>query len=206
LERYVDAVVNAKDRGLPVLLGLEVDFFPESIDEVAAFLEPYPWDFLIGSVHWVGGWSIDHGDVAYEFDRRGVERAWEEYFELETELAASGAVDVLAHADVVKKHGFRPAVEPRHLYRAVAEAASASGTAVELNTNGLNMAAAEIYPSPAFLAAFFEAGVPITFGSDAHVPQRVAESFDAAADLARATGYAGRVRFSGRHPVPVSLG
>ncbi|MGH8874654.1 MAG: PHP domain-containing protein, partial [Acidimicrobiia bacterium] len=84
LEGYVEAITASKDRGLPVLLGLEVDFFPDSIDAVLDLLAPYPWDFLIGSVHWVGGWAIDSPQVADEFLRRGVDRAWEEYFELET--------------------------------------------------------------------------------------------------------------------------
>ena len=42
LEAYVAAVLEARDAGLPVLLGLEVDFFPETIEAVLDFLEPYP--------------------------------------------------------------------------------------------------------------------------------------------------------------------
>ncbi len=57
LERYVQAVVDAKDRGLPVLLGLEVDYFPEVADDVAAFLAPFPFDILIASTHWIGAWG-----------------------------------------------------------------------------------------------------------------------------------------------------
>jgi histidinol-phosphatase (PHP family) len=34
IDAYVAAVVDAKDRGLPVKLGLEVDFMPESIGSV----------------------------------------------------------------------------------------------------------------------------------------------------------------------------
>ncbi len=73
-------------------------------------LAPYPFDFLIGSVHWVGGWSIDASDVMDEFERRGIDRAWEDYFDLVTDLARRGVVDVLAHVDVCKKFGYRPEV------------------------------------------------------------------------------------------------
>lgn len=55
LERYVDVLLRAKDRGLPVLLGLEVDFFPDTIATVLEFLRRYPFDLLIGSIHWIGG-------------------------------------------------------------------------------------------------------------------------------------------------------
>ena len=40
LEAYVDAVLEAKRRGLPVKLGLEVDHVGERQDELAAVLEP----------------------------------------------------------------------------------------------------------------------------------------------------------------------
>src|SRR5205823_6362729 len=46
LDRYVTAVVEAKERGLPVKLGLEVDYFAGRERELADLLEPYPWDYL----------------------------------------------------------------------------------------------------------------------------------------------------------------
>ena len=74
LESYVQAVVAAKERGLPVLLGLEVDFFPETIEAVLDLLEPYPWDLLIGAVHWIGGWGFDKPHALEEWKRRGRRR------------------------------------------------------------------------------------------------------------------------------------
>ena len=102
IERYVQAVVDAKDRGLPVRLGLEVDFFPDTAEAVLEFLDPYPFDVLIASTHWLGAWGVDLADQVSEFARRGYRQAYEDYFRTETELAASGHFDVLAHADVVK--------------------------------------------------------------------------------------------------------
>ena len=205
LTKYIDAVLEAKRRGLPVLLGLEVDFFPQTIDSVMALLAPYPWDFLIGSVHWVGAWSIDHRDAAAEFDLRGVEQAWIDYFDLEIELAESGAVDVLAHADVVKKFGYRLHAEPLELYRQTAEAAAFNGMAVEINSNGLNTPAAEIYPSAAFLTEFRTAGVPITFGSDAHRPEDAGRGRAESEALARSIGYTTRARFDQRKRKTVDI-
>jgi histidinol-phosphatase (PHP family) len=205
LVRYVEAVTDAKDRGLPVLLGLEVDFFPDSIDAVLDLLDPYPWDFLIGSVHWVGGWSIDNVDVVYEFDRRGVREAYEDYFDIETRLAASGAVDVLAHVDVAKKSGRHLPRPPIDLYRRVVEAAAASGTAVEVSTAGLYQPAGEMYPSAVFLRMFHDAGVPITLASDAHVPADCARDRNLALRFARDAGYEFRTRFRARRPTMTSL-
>jgi histidinol-phosphatase (PHP family) len=198
LDRYVDVVADARDRGLPVKLGLEVDFFPETIDAVLELLEPYPWDFLIGAIHWVGGWAVDHGGATFEFERRGVEQAYADYFAWEVALAASGAVDVLAHADVVKKHGHRLAAPPTDLYRAVAQAAAVSGTAVEVSTAGLHKPVGELYPAPEFLRAFHEYGVDITLASDAHRPEEAARDRHLAVAAAIDAGYTHRVRFTRR--------
>jgi histidinol-phosphatase (PHP family) len=198
IDRYVEVVVDARDRGLPVKLGLEVDFFPASIDAVLELLEPYPWDFLIGAIHWVGGWAVDHSGAVFEFERRGVERAYMDYFAWETALAASGAVDVLAHTDVVKKHGHRLERAPIELYRGVAAAAAASGTAVEVSTAGLHKPVGELYPAPEFLDIFYEHGVDITLASDAHRPQEAARDRHIAVAAAIAAGYTHRVRFTRR--------
>ena len=205
LESYVEAVQAAKDRGLPVALGLEVDFFPGTIGAVLDLIAPYPWDFLIGSVHWIGGWAVDTAEVADEFERRGVRRAWEQYFELETQLAASGSVDVLAHVDVCKKYGHRPASEPMDLYRAVVEAASASGTAVEVSSQGLRKPVGEVYPAPTFLEMFNRAGVPITLASDGHAPDEAAWGHDEVVTAARAAGYTSSLRFKTRRRWEVPL-
>lgn len=205
LEGYVDAVVAAKDRGLPVRLGLEVDFFPETIDAVIELIEPYPWDLLIGAVHWIGGWSFDHPEAVHEFMRRGVRQTYEEYFAVETQLAESGAVDVLAHVDLVKVFGHRPETPPVGLFQRVVDAASRSGTAVEINSSGLFGLAAETYPSPLFLEMFHTAGVPVTLASDAHRPEDTGRGLDSAIAIAREAGYETRLSYSHRVATEVSL-
>lgn len=205
LDGYVTAVEAAKERGLPVLLGLEVDFFPDTIDAVLELIEPYPWDFLIGAVHWVGGWAIDSATATFGFETRGVGRVYQEYFELEAQLAASGAVDVLAHVDVIKKYGYRLPAPPLDLYRMVVDGAVASGTAVEVSSQGLRNPAAEVYPAPRFLRMFHDAGVPITLASDGHSPAAAAWGHAAVVEAARAAGYEQRLRFRRRERDLVSL-
>jgi histidinol-phosphatase (PHP family) len=198
LDSYVEAVLAAKSSGLPVLLGLEVDFFPDTIDAVLGLIDPYPWDLLIGAVHWVGGWSLDHPGSVHEYMRRGVRQAYEDYFAAETRLAASGTVDVLAHVDLIKVFGHRPEEPPVDLYGPVVEAAARSGTAVEINTSGISGLAGEAFPSSEFLRSFCEADVPITLASDAHRPSDVGLHFDDAVAMAREAGYENRLEFRRR--------
>ena len=147
LDKYVEVVLDAKSRGLPVKLGLEVDFQPGTEVAVLDLLAPYPWDFLIGSTHWLGGWEFTRAGAPAEFERRGVEQAYRDYFALETQLAAAGMVDVLAHSDVIKKWGFvaRPELLDE-LYLPVVAAAAASGVAVEVSSSTLRQPVAQITP------------------------------------------------------------
>lgn len=205
LERYVQAVVDAKDRGLPVKLGLEVDFFPGTVDAVVEFLSPYPFDFLIASTHWLGAWGIDLAQQEYEFDRRGHLRSYEEYFAMETRLAASGHFDVLAHADVVKKRGVKLDEVPTDMYEELAVAAARGGTAVEVSTAGLFQPAREMYPARPLLERFHNHNVPITLASDAHIPQNCGRDLPRAIELARSVGYTHRIEFTDRRGTLVQL-
>jgi histidinol-phosphatase (PHP family) len=206
LERYVDVVLRAKDRGLPVLLGLEVDFFPETIDAVLDFLHPYPFDVLVGSVHWIGGWWFDRRHAFDEWDRRGHRTVYEQYFALQTELAAAGVVDVLAHIDRVKFLGHRLDDEPTDLYEQLVAAAASTGVAVELSSAGLRHPAREVYPAPALLRLVQAAGLDITFASDGHDPTQAAWRFDVLREIALGTGFTQIAHFRARQrrlePIP----
>jgi histidinol-phosphatase (PHP family) len=198
LERYVQAVVDAKDRGLPVLLGLEVDYFPDTVDAIAEFLAPYPFDVLVASTHWLGAWGLDLAQQTDEFERRGKRQAYEDYFAMESRLAASGFFDVLAHADVVKKRGVFLNEPPEDLYESLAVAAARGGTAVEVSTAGLYQPAGEMYPAKPLLQRFRDHRVPITLASDAHIPENCARDRDKAIALAQSVGYTQRIEFRSR--------
>ena len=205
LERYVEVVVDAKDRGLPIKLGLEVDFQPGTEEKTLELLAPYPFDYLIGSVHWVGAWWPDRKAGMEEYERLGDHAAYEKYFAAETALAESGLVDVLAHADFVKRAGGRLYHPPVDLYEKVAQAAAARGTAVEVSSAGLRQTIEEIYPAPLFLQMFQQADVPITLASDAHRPQDTARELGAVVAAARTAGYTHHLRFDARMRVYVPL-
>jgi histidinol-phosphatase (PHP family) len=178
LDAYVDAVVEAKRRGLPVKLGLEVDHVGERQDELAAILEPYPWDYLLGSVHRVDGLAVDSDGQDSIWNAAPVDEIWQRYFSALAELAASGHVDALAHPDLPKIFGQRPA--------GAIEYPPLDGVALEISTNGRYKPVRELYPDREFLET---AGLPITLASDAHVPADVGRDFDEGLELARSAGY-----------------
>ena len=207
LDDYVETALAAKDAGLPVVLGLEVDHYRGRMDKVAALLDGYPFDVLLGSVHWIGAWGFDilEDPVAVaEWDRRTVESVWDAYTTDLEELAASGACDVLAHPDLAKVAGRRPQV-PEEFYDRMAEAAASSGMAAEVSSAGWRKPAGEAYPAPALLDRFHRAGVPITTASDAHELPTVAHRSDDVRAVVGAAGYTELTAFRARRrrAVPV---
>jgi histidinol-phosphatase (PHP family) len=184
LDAYVQAVVEARGRGLPVKLGLEVDYAPGHEDETREILAPYPWDYLLGSVHFIDGLGVDGPPRL--LDAVGVEEAWRRYFDELAKAARSGLFDSLSHPDLVKI--FDERVDGWD-YDAVVDAIAESGVAVEVSTAGLRKPVGELYPHPDFLAACRARDVPVTLGSDAHTPDLVGRDFDRARDLVRAAGY-----------------
>jgi len=188
LERYVGAVVEAKDRGLPVKLGLEVDYFTGRERETVEVLAPYPWDYLLGSVHYVDGFPVDQEPGLVE--KLGPHEAWRRYFVWLRNAARSGLFDSLSHPDLVKHHGPRPDPEPTQLlHEETADAIEAAGVCVEVSSAGLHKPVGELYPDPPLLEACRARGVPITLASDAHVPENVGRDLDRAIAHARAAGY-----------------
>jgi histidinol-phosphatase (PHP family) len=190
LDSYVDAVLEAKRRGHPVKLGLEVDYQPQLSAKTAELLAPYPWDYLIGSVHFLNGRGID-GEPRL-VDELGWENAWERYFEWLASAAEAGGflIDVLAHPDLLRICGDHAPPPYAYLtYSDMAEACAACGVCLEVSSAGLHKPLAEVYPHPEFLAKGKQYGANITTASDAHVPQNVGRDLDQAIEHARAAGY-----------------
>jgi histidinol-phosphatase (PHP family) len=211
LDTYVEAVLEAKRAGLPVVLGLEVDHYPGHMAEVADLLDGYPFDVLLGSVHWLGAWGFDNLDeppAKDEWAKREIAAVWRAYTDAVDELAGSGAVDILAHPDLVKVTGRRPsrAVIDECESR-LARAAGDSGLAAEISSAGLTKPVGEIYPTPSLLAKFFAAGVAVTTASDAHGTTRIGADGPTLAAAARSAGYGSLRAFRGRrgYDVPITI-
>jgi histidinol-phosphatase (PHP family) len=182
LDAYVGALVEAKRCGLPVKIGLEVDWAGERAGELAEILEPYPWDYFLGSVHLLSDLAVDNGDGEGAWAEWPEDEVWRRYVEAVSAAAASGHFDVLSHPDLAKIYGVRGSDD---LYEKLAAAVDGAGVALEISTAGLRKPVGELYPDPRLLEL---SSAPITLASDAHEPPLVGEDFDSAIALARAAG------------------
>jgi histidinol-phosphatase (PHP family) len=180
LDAYVEALVDAQDRGLPLLVGLEVDYFPGANEAMAEVVNDYPFDVVLGSVHWLDAWLFDAYDNATflePWETRDLDEIWGSYVDALLDLIGAGHVDVLAHLDVIKVAGHAPADPMQHFHRLI-NPILAADLAVEISTAGLHKPCAEFYPGPSLFDALQAAGVAFTTASDGHVPDTVGRNYD----------------------------
>jgi histidinol-phosphatase (PHP family) len=192
LDSYCEFVRGETD----LRLGIELDFLPGREDRLANLLDGRPWDYVVGSLHFLGDHAVDlHGLPGWEsidvWLARDPEKVWASYYDTLGEAARSGMFDILAHPDLVKVWGDRiprPEGDLRRFYERAMEGIAESGVAVEVSTAGLRKPVGELYPHSSFLELCLEAGNPIALSSDAHGPEDLGHEYEHAVDWLRGHG------------------
>jgi histidinol-phosphatase (PHP family) len=179
--------LRRKTKDLKIKIGLEVDYFPGKDNEIQAFLDPLPLDYIIGSVHYLGEKTVDMGTEFYE--GKNIDSLFESYFYSVAEAVTSGLFDIIGHCDLIRIYGYKPASDQESQYRNLAKIMKKHDVTFEVNTNGRNRPLADFYPDRKFLSIFREENVPVCVNSDAHMPARVGQYFDEAYELLRYVGY-----------------
>ncbi len=172
-------------------LGIEADFIPTHLDRIATFISAHPFDYVLGSVHFIDGWGFDDPRYLDGYRDRDLYELWQRYFELLGDAAECGIFDILAHPDLIKKFGMKPIRGLEEVYASCVQRVAASGVAIEVSTAGLRKPVGEIYPAPEFLRLCCEAGVAVTLGSDAHSPEEVGYAYEMLPDYLGACGCRG---------------
>jgi histidinol-phosphatase (PHP family) len=215
LPDYVNTLVELRDHahrhgGTQVRIGLEVDWFPGRAAQLGNALAPFPFDYIIGSVHQievpgVGEFMIDGSPAAWErispAQRDQVHRHY--WINMKT-LAESGVFDIVAHIDLPKKFGFYATIDLSREIGDVLDAIDAARTSsgqklvVELNTAGWHKPCGCGYPSLEILRECKRRDIPVTINADAHQPDHLLRDFDRAAERLANAGYTHIARFAQR--------
>lgn len=205
---YLDTVGRVRKRfsgKITVRLGLEADYFPGTEGFVRDLLGRADFDYVIGSVHYIGSWGFDNPAGKDRYEAIDLVRIYREYFEMVKGAARSGLFDFIGHFDVVKKFGHRPEQPIDDIVAGALEEMKRAGTAMEVNTSGLRYPCKEIYPSRRILELACDVGVAVTLGSDAHRPPHVGEDYDQALALLKSVGVTTILRYAGRRAEAVRI-
>jgi histidinol-phosphatase (PHP family) len=205
---YVSEVLQLKEiykDKIEVLLGVESDFFTDHKDLYRNIYRSYPFDYIIGSVHYVNGVNIfnkSRWDGLTELDCL---REKEMYYDLIQQSACSGMFDVLGHIDAMK--GFFPQFSniPTDVVDQTLKVIAKAQVAIEINTSGKNKDCGGWYPANEILERACYYGVKVTFGSDSHTPDRVGDEWDQVKTYLKEIGFEEWVFFRQRQQQIVLL-
>jgi histidinol-phosphatase (PHP family) len=198
LPEYFQWIERAKTRAagrLAIRAGLECDWLKGCEPWIVELSSRYEWDYLIGSVHYLGDWDFDNPKWLGRWAESDVDQVWSHYWKTYAEMAEAGIFEIMGHPDLVKKFSHVPAGDLDRFYE---PAIAASGSVIELNTAGWHKPCAEAYPSPRFLELACSAGIGLVISSDSHSPSEVARDFPKAIALAKTAGYTETVLFNRR--------
>jgi histidinol-phosphatase (PHP family) len=214
---------DGKDR-IQLFLGMEADYIPGSGYPFSWFLENFPLDYLIGSVHLVRNgspgdlWFIDGPDPATYDEgltrlfggdiRKGVTT----YYRQINEMLNTGNMDIIGHLDKIKMHNrgrFFTETDPWYeaLVDETLELVKRSGVIVEVNTRGLYKKRSDsLFPGPDILKKLHGLKIPVIISSDAHKPQEVSMLFRETGDLLMSIGFREVMNLTPTGWTAVSLG
>ncbi len=194
-DRYrkeIDDARNVFGSALKIRAGIEIDYQIWFEDRIATYLDRHPFDFVLGSVHYVNRKML----MTDDYNRgRTRDSAYRDYFSAVKDSVKTGMFDVLAHLEYANRRGVSAwgPYDPHHFEAELLDLfACMSGTpmALEINTAGLHQGLGITYPHLYTVQLFARAGGNrISIGSDAHHPDQLGHAYGHAADMARSCGF-----------------
>jgi|SRR5579871_1560411 len=193
-EAYMTEIEAARDRWNDALLiraGVEIDYQVWFEDKIASFLDTHEFDFVLGSVHYVGRKLL----MSPEYNQtRTRESAYRDYFAAVADSVSTGLFDVVAHLEYANRRGveawgpYNPAPFRNQLNELFAMMV-AREIPLEINTAGLHQGLELTYPTADTVALYAEqGGRRISIGSDAHHPDQLAHAYGLAVKIAQLNG------------------
>lgn len=189
---YINEIIKLKKEyqdKINVLVGVESDFFPEYTKIYRDIYNKYPFDYIIGSVHVTNGMDLFNRERWKNICEEKVLNEKEIYYNLIQQSAKSGMFDILGHIDALK--GFYPPFSKvkTEIVDRTLKVISECDVVIEVNTSGKTKDCGGWYPAADILERALYYGVKVTFGSDAHHPNRVADDWDSVRRFLKSIGY-----------------
>jgi len=170
-------------------------------------LKPIPLDFILGSVHNLGGTTLRR-----YMNANPEKDIYEDYFLELRKMVQSADIDIIAHFDLMKRYAF----SPRGLYdfdkhkdviADILTIAISRDIGLEINTSGWRTGVELSMPSHDILGLYKELGGKLlTIGSDSHHAETAGAGFQEGIDLAKACGFTHLYTYSKRQPTAYRIG
>lgn len=183
----LDRLIPAYADDLEILRGFEIEVVPGSEwpSIMRDYRERYRAEYIVGSVHYVDGISIDSFIPDFEagLDRfGGLEGLAIAYYEQVAEMVYEMKPEIVGHLDLIRKFGHRygdvdtPAI--RSAAMVALEEIKLRGGILDVNTAGYRKKLGHPYPAPWIVRAAKAMGIPFAFGDDSHNADEVNAGVD----------------------------
>jgi len=185
---------------LSLRAGIEIaepHLYPQPAAEV---LQRAPFDYVIGSVHWVGP---DFMFDEHYFRQHSADESYSAYFAELERMVNAADIDVVAHFDIPTRTakpilGYDPARYEDQI-RSILKIIIRRSLTLDINAAGLRKTSLNLMPDPLILKWYVDmGGERVTLGSDAHEASQVGLHLDAALQAVLAAGLKRVAQFENR--------
>jgi histidinol-phosphatase (PHP family) len=184
----VSELTEKYSKKIKIRNAIEIDHLDWFTEWNKNFIAENDFDFVLGSVHFVGSQGHERPLFGPEYGRDELESLYEGYYLAIADSAKSGMYDIISHCDIVKKFGLFSSKRVDELVLEAMTQIKNAGVCIEINTSGLRKPEKEVYPSERILSIARELQIPLTIGSDAHKPEDVGRDFETIVSLVEVYG------------------
>jgi histidinol-phosphatase (PHP family) len=216
LENYessVRAIADSfKDRGLTVLIGVEVDYYPGVAEGLPDRFHDTDFDIIMGSVHLIDGMQITTEPEAKEaFGKLTIQQLGERYYRLLTDCVETRLFNVIGHMDVYRRYGekfYGPDIHsiwPPYV-KDLAACMKKHHVGFEVNTSSWRKGLEQPLPESSLIKALRKQGIKtVTIGSDSHNPNDVGSGCEKALGIIRDCGFSALSSFRKKREIKLSF-
>ena len=165
---YVTSVLNLKEKyadKIDIHLGLEVEFYPDRMDDLKKLISPFPMEYFILGQHWCGN-EQDEIYMGWETEDKAL---LQRYCDQCLTAMETGLFSYFAHPDLIQFVGDPDfyCKETERLCRGALEC----DVPLEINLTGIQFQ--RHYPREKFWEIAGQVGCKVVIGCDAHAPDQV---------------------------------
>lgn len=187
--RDLEALADEFSGRIAVLRGFEAEVVPADRygDVMSGYRDRYRFDYMVGSVHYVGETLVDGPLEDFEGaveTHGGLENLASKYYETVTKMVEALEPEVVGHLDIIRRNApSDDSLETPRVRRAAEETLEtirAHDCILDLNTRGYRKGLGRPYPSPWLVQTAHRMGIGFCFGDDSHGPKEVGAHIDEA--------------------------
>ncbi len=187
-DSYFDQIEIVKNKypEISILIGIEADYLEGYERYLENFILSYPFDLIIMSVHMLNMNLERKNFLIYDFVNKSKDEIfvnysdtiYNEYFNLIIKGVKTGLFDIVGHLDWIKHPDNGLLNSKLHLIDSIIDLVYRQKMSVEINTSGIRKKIKDYYPSLNIIEKLIKKEIPLTIGSDSHLPEHIGYYFN----------------------------